>query len=120
MGPVWVIATRFTFTTTMAAAAAGPHSLRFWATWGTVPGAIGLSVRYQPRLRVAWTLSVWSRESDLDAFLGSPAHRALVGGFHDRLTGTSTGWESTDFDPGQGWRRAVEALTPTAAPPRGR
>jgi hypothetical protein len=116
-GPVWVTATRFTFRTTAAAVSAGPHALRFRSRWAEVPGAIGLSVRYQPLPRAAWTLSVWSRASDLDAFLQSPAHRAVVRTFHTHLVGRSHGWESTDFNLGRAWIRAVDALASASAPP---
>jgi hypothetical protein len=109
---MWITATRFTFASTAAALAAAPHALRFWATWARVPGAIGLSVRYQPARRAAWTLSAWRQPSDLEAFLRSPAHRALVRAFSHRLDGTSRGWESPEFDLGRGWRQAVTLLTP--------
>jgi hypothetical protein len=118
--PVWVTATRFIFTTTWAAAAAGPHALRFWTRWAEVPGAIGLAMRYQPWPRAAWTITVWSRKSDLDIFLHGPAHRAVVRSFHDRLSGTSHGWESTEFDLGRAWSRAIDVLSPKViVPPRG-
>jgi hypothetical protein len=116
-GAVWVTATRFTFTTTPAALAAGPHALRFWRRWAAVPGAIGLSVSYQPIGRVAWTLSVWTDASDLDAFLLSPPHRAVVRAFSHRLAGTSTGWETTDFDLRRDWSRAVDVLVPASTHP---
>ena len=109
-GPVFLTATRFVFASHAAALLAAPHSLRFWATWHDMPGAIWLSVRYQPLTRAAWTLTAWAGASDLAGFLRSPAHRAVVAAFEDRLVGTSHRWETTDPDLSRCWGEAIHAL----------
>lgn len=110
-GVRFVTATKFTFVTYTAAALATPHALRFWAGWDRVPGATGLSVRFQPFTRCAWTLTTWSSAADLANFLRSPAHRGVVQAFGDRLAGTSRSWETTEFELTTIWRRAIDALS---------
>jgi hypothetical protein len=109
-GVVFVTATKFTFATYTAAALAAPHALRFWAGWTQVPGAVGLSVRFQPFRRCAWTLTTWASAQDLANFLRSPAHRGVVHAFQSRLAGTSHSWETTAFELNRSWREAVHTL----------
>lgn len=108
---MWATASRFVFTTTAGAVRAAPHALRFWASWSAVPGAVGLSVRYEPFTRAAWTLSIWRAESYLDGFLHSAEHRAVVRAFHHRLSGTAIGWEVKDVNLERDWQRARDRLT---------
>ncbi len=105
-----VTATRFTFTTHTAAARSIPRGLRFWASWDEVPGAVGLSMRFEPFARRAWTLTTWTNAEDLASFLRSPAHRSVVTAFRAHLAGTSHSWETGRFDLGECWRTGIAAL----------
>ncbi len=107
---MFLTATRFVFASHADALLAAPRSLRFWATWHDMPGAIWLSVRYQPLARAAWTLTAWESAPDLAGFLRSPAHRAAVAAFEDRLVGTSHRWETADPNLSRCWSEAIDAL----------
>ena len=59
-----------------------------------MPGALGVSLIAQPSRKTFWTLSAWGGEADLDAFVGTPSHVAVMQRFHDRLEGSSfTSWK---------------------------
>jgi hypothetical protein len=49
------------------------------------PGAYGVSLIAQPTHKTFWTLSAWSGQDSLDAFVTSPEHAAVVHRFHERM-----------------------------------
>jgi hypothetical protein len=59
-----------------------------------MPGALGVSLIAQPSRKTFWTLSAWADQTDIDAFVGTPSHVAVMQRFHDRLEGSSfTTWK---------------------------
>jgi quinol monooxygenase YgiN len=50
-----------------------------------MPGALGVSLIAQPSRKTFWTLSAWTDEAALEAFVATPAHLAVMRRFHDRL-----------------------------------
>ena len=48
-------------------------------------GALGVSLVAQPAARTFWTLSAWTDREAIDAFVGTPPHRDIMGRFHDAL-----------------------------------
>ena len=108
-----VSAATFTFATHRDAILAAPPAAMFWARWPDVPGALGLSLRFQPLLRRAWMLSVWTSATSLDQFLDSPAHRPVMATFRPRLGGgsRSVSWQTSSFDIDACWQRARTVLS---------
>jgi hypothetical protein len=64
------------------------------------PGAYGVSLIAQPMRKTFWTLSAWSDEDALNAFVRTSPHTEVMQRFHDRLTDAS-------FTT---WRRPVSEL----------
>jgi hypothetical protein len=44
-----------------------------------------VSLIAQPSRKTFWTLSAWTDEAALEAFVATPAHLAVMRRFHDRL-----------------------------------
>jgi hypothetical protein len=107
-----VSAATFAFATQRDAILAAPRATLFWARWPDVPGALGLSLRFQPLLRRAWMLSVWTSTTSLNQFLDSPSHRLVIEAFRPRLKGRSrtVSWEARSFDLDACWQQARAAL----------
>jgi len=55
-------------------------------------GAIGVSLIAQPARKTFWTLSAWTDQQALEAFVGARPHRDVMEKFHDRLL--DTGFET--------------------------
>ena len=107
-----VTAASFTFATYRHAIMAAPRAALFWARWPRVPGALGLSLRFQPVLRRAWMLSVWTSAASLDQFVDSPSHRLVMATFQPRLNGSRTvSWQTSSFDIDACWQHARAALS---------
>jgi hypothetical protein len=107
-----VTAATFTFATYRGAMLAAPRAVLFWVRWPDVPGALGLSLRFQPLLRRAWMLSVWTSATSLEKFLDSPSHRLVMATFRPRLADSRTvSWQSSAIDVGACWQQARAALS---------
>jgi hypothetical protein len=108
-----VNAATFTFATYRHAIRAAPRAVSFWARWPALPGALGLSLRFQPLLRQAWMLSVWTSEESLGQFLDSPSHRLVMATFRPPLDGGSrtASWQTSSFDIDACWQQARAALS---------
>ena len=106
-------AATFTFATSRDAFLAAPRAALFWARWPEVPGALGLSLRFQPLQRRAWMLSVWTSAASLDQFLDSSAHRLVMTTFRPRLSACprSMRWQTSSFDIDSCWQHASAALS---------
>src|ERR1700756_5428284 len=98
----------FTFVTWRDAILAPPRAALFWARWPDVPGALGLSLRFQPLLRRAWMVSVWTSTEALDQFLDSPSHRLVMATFRPRLSAgpRSVCWQTSSFEIDECWQHA--------------
>ncbi|HVJ98192.1 MAG TPA: DUF3291 domain-containing protein, partial [Acidimicrobiia bacterium] len=56
-------------------------------------GAVGVSLIAQPARKTFWTLSAWTDEAALEAFVRTAPHVGIMGKYHDRLRGTAfTQW----------------------------
>jgi hypothetical protein len=83
------------------------------------PGAIGVSLVAQPASRTFWTLSAWTGQAAIDAFVGTAPHRDIMRTFHDAMEGASfvTWTVGTDAVPAartnarELWRDARARLT---------
>jgi hypothetical protein len=107
----YVTAATFTFASYRGMMLAAPRAVLFWGRWPDVPGALGLSLRFQPLLRRAWMLSVWTSATSLDQFVDSPSHRLVMATFRPRLAGSRTvSWQTSAFDIDACWQQARAAL----------
>ena len=52
-------------------------------------GAIGVSLMAQPGRRTFWTLSAWTDQAAIDAFVGTAPHRDIMRTFHDAMAEAS-------------------------------
>ncbi|MBX6391011.1 MAG: antibiotic biosynthesis monooxygenase [Frankia sp.] len=76
-GPV-VMASRFRLRSRRDTVAMLRHALRVRRVMLTAPGALGVSLAAHPLRGEYWTLSGWSSRAALDAFVGTPEHRAAM------------------------------------------
>ena len=71
------------------------HALRIRRQVLRSPGAIGVSLIAQPSRKTFWTLSAWTDEAAINAFVGAEPHRSTMGRYHDRLAGAQfTTWST--------------------------
>ena len=49
------------------------------------PGAVGVSLIAQPFRKTFWTLSAWTDDGAIEAFVGEQPHRTTMSRYHDRL-----------------------------------
>ena len=117
-GPLWITASRLSFSGFWTLTTAGPAALRMRAGWPEMPGAVGLSMRIDPLRRASWTVSVWENQAANRAFVDSPAHLAIMTAYGAHgVTGTEIGWAADTLDLDAAWERAAAEL---GAQPAGR
>ena len=61
-------------------------------------GAVGVSLIAQPGRKTFWTLSAWTDEAAMDAFVRTAPHVGIMGKYHDRLRGTTFAQWTIDRD----------------------
>lgn len=114
-GPAFVSVTEFTadrHTQTVPIALAG---LRLRRSWPRTPGAVGMWLWADPWRKRSGSVSVWTDERSLYAFVGRPDHIRIVRAHRDRGATRATTW--TADRPGQDavWAAAhalISASTP--------
>lgn len=110
-GPFAVSATRFHYRSPLHLAGVGVHALRLRRGWGSRPGAVGLLTGSEPFRAITWSLSVWTGEEHLRAFLRAPEHLELMRRYRPRLvTVSSVLWQTEDLRPAELWRQGLERL----------
>jgi hypothetical protein len=109
--PVYVSVTDFRIHHPRHAPGAWRTGLRLRRSWPRLDGAIGLWLWGQPLRLRSGSVSIWRSEADLMRFLRSPVHRAIVGRYRSRMTGTSTGWTAPGLDRPAIWQQATRMLT---------
>ena len=71
-------------------------------------GAIGLALAMEaPWRRRSWSISAWSTDAELQAFIHSPEHLAIVRRFRHRVTVQSETWAVPRFALREAWREAA-------------
>jgi quinol monooxygenase YgiN len=62
-------------------------------------GAVGVSLIAQPAAKTFWTLSAWTDQDALDAFVRSSPHREVMARFHEALSDPLfTTWKESASD----------------------
>jgi hypothetical protein len=78
----------------------------------TAEGLIGYTLRAKPLARDYWTLSVWTDEAALRAFMGSPPHVGLMTSLKPAMGPTRfVQWTVTARDGRPTWGTALARLT---------
>jgi hypothetical protein len=107
----FVAVTRTDFARHRDIPAAFANALRLRRAFPRTPGAIGLSLAMgAPWRKRTWSISAWSTPEDLQRFLGSPEHVAIVRRFRGRVTVRSETWPVPRFVLRDAWRTGREQL----------
>jgi heme-degrading monooxygenase HmoA len=108
---VLVSATRFTFRRYWYLPLILWHGLRLRRAWGQIPGAIGVALAADLGRRTTYSISVWETEQDLQRWLRSPDHAALMRGYRQRVeSATATRWLIERFERHGKWPDALRRL----------
>ncbi|MFH8489626.1 hypothetical protein [Streptomyces longisporoflavus] len=116
-GPALVSVTEFTALRHSHTAAIALAGLRLRRSWPETPGAVGMWLWIDPWRKRSGSVSVWTGERSLYAFVGRPDHVRIVGAHKDRGTMRATAWTSDRFDPDAAWAAAHALISdPTPWP----
>lgn len=110
-GPVLVSVTEFTarrHTQTVPIALSG---LRLRRRWPQTPGAVGMWLWIDPWRKRSGSVSIWTGERSLYAFVGRPDHVRIVRAHRDRGAMRATAWMADRLDTGAAWAAAYALLT---------
>jgi hypothetical protein len=115
-GRVVVSATRFTYARLADLVPVAVEARRLARTWPTRDGAVGLLTAIQPLRRRTYSVSIWTGEEALRAFLRSPEHVRLVSEYKRRLVAAdSVVWEMDAAALGDAWRIGRSRLSAAGA-----
>jgi heme-degrading monooxygenase HmoA len=92
--------------------------LRLRRAWPSMRGAVGLVLWAEAEQRRCGSVSVWTSEDDLRAFVRWPPHVAIMSRHRDRGDLVATSWRAERFDREAIWAEARRRLreAPGAAP----
>jgi hypothetical protein len=80
------------------------------------PGLVGYSLLAQPMKKTFWTLSAWNGKQDLDGFVTTMPHLAVMGKLRRHMGPTRfTTWTAAGSALPVGWDEAVERLMGSSA-----
>lgn len=85
--------------------------LRLRRSWPRTPGAVGMWLWTDPWRKRSGSVSVWTDERSLYAFVGRPDHVRIVRAHRDRGEMRATAWAVDRFDPDGVWDTARSLLT---------
>jgi hypothetical protein len=75
-------------------------------------GLVGYTLRAKPLARDYWTLSVWTDDSALHAFMRAPPHVQLMGSLKPYMGATKfVQWEIASADGRPSWAGALDRLS---------
>lgn len=100
------------------APAAWLTGLRLRHSWPQIGGTIGLWLWAEPLKLRSGSVSIWSSEEELKAFIRSERHLAIMRHYRPRMSGTSNGWIAPRFDRAAIWDEAVRQLSVKPLPPQ--
>src|SRR5256885_10482478 len=114
-GLVVVSATRFTYARPADLVPVAVEARRLARAWPTRDGAVALLTAVQPLRRRTYSVSVWTGEDALRAFLRSPEHVRLVSEYRRRLVAAhSVVWEMDAAELGDAWGIGQRRLSAAA------
>lgn len=80
--------------------------LRLRRTWPRTPGAVGMWLWIDPWRKRSGSVSVWTDERSLHAFVGRPDHRRIVRAHRSRGSMRATTWAVDGLAPDTLWATA--------------
>lgn len=89
-------------------------ALRLRRAWPGLDGAVGMWLWVRPLRRRSGSVSLWCTEADLRAFLGTPAHVAVMRRHREGSTVRSSQWTGEAGSRRDAWRRAAAWLADPA------
>jgi hypothetical protein len=84
--------------------------LKLRRSWPRLDGAIGLWLWSEPWKLRSGAISIWRSHDDLLRFIRSPAHRAIIRRYNNRMSGTSSAWHAPHLDRPAIWTQAMDRL----------
>jgi hypothetical protein len=117
-GPVYVIATRFTYQQVRHMPLVYWHGLRLRHGWPRIEGAIGLSIMTDLATRSTYTLSVWRSPEDMHRWVRCSDHARLMRGYRPLLASSAAdGWLAETFNLRTAWCEALKRVGAGIADP---
>lgn len=93
-GPLLVSATRFTYRRVWHMPGVFWRGWLLRKAWGSIEGAVGVSISGDLLKKTTYTVSVWRSEADLFRWLASPDHAAVMRDYRARLEShASVSWQ---------------------------
>jgi hypothetical protein len=108
--PVFVSLTDFQIHHVRHAPSAWRTGLKLRRSWPRLDGAIGLWLWSEPWKLRSGAISIWRSHDDLLRFIRSPAHRAMIRRYNNRMSGTSSAWHAPHLDRPAIWTQAMDRL----------
>jgi hypothetical protein len=96
-GAALVSLTDFTFARWRDLPGAWLAGARLRHGWPKHEGAVGLMLWVQPFRRRSGSISIWRGEAELQRFISTPEHVAIMRGYETRMSGTATTWHTERF-----------------------
>lgn len=109
-GPVLVSVTDFTAHRHTQTAPIALSGLRLRRSWPQTPGAVGMWLWIDPWRKRSGSVSVWTGERSLYAFVGRPDHLRTVRTHRDRGAMRTTSWTADRLDTDAVWAAAYARL----------
>ena len=110
-GPIFVSATRFTFTSVWLMPMVAWHGIALIRAWPTLEGALGVAAAIRVLKLTTYTVTAWESETAFRRWLGSPQHRVLMRDYRDKIKSSSAAtWTVENFDPLDAWEEAKQRL----------
>ena len=97
-GPVLVSLTDFTFARWRDLPGAWLAAARLRRHWRRHDGAVGLMLWAQPWRRRSGSISIWRSDANLERFVRTPEHLAIMRSYRARMSGVATTWHTDRFD----------------------
>ena len=101
VGEALISFTDFTFARWRDLPGAWLAGVRLRRSWPTQPGAIGLMLWAKPLSRRSGSISAWRSQADLERFVRSEQHVAIMRRYRAHMTGTSSLWSTSALVPEQ-------------------
>lgn len=110
-GPFLVSVTEFTAHRHAQTAPIALSGLRLRRGWPRTPGAVGMWLWVHPWRKLSGSVSVWTDERSLYAFVGRPDHVRIVRAHRDRGAARATTWTTDRLRPDDIWAAAHSLIT---------
>ncbi len=73
-------------------------AMRLRSAWPQLQGAVGLMLWAKPLRRRSGAISIWESDADLQRFISSPDHVAIMRSYRTRMSGSAATWSTQRVD----------------------